>query len=299
MTGPAALRDAVRDGGRPPAAEPGSGRPVARWRGGAWVDVAADPPAPAPEEAAVAVVIDGSSQAVLMATPHDLDDFALGFALTEGLIDGPGDVDSAEAVEVEAPIPGRAAWEARLWLRPGLSVRLADRRRSMVGPVGCGLCGVDSISAALPAVTRVVADTRLAPAQVGAAMTALSQGQRRWRETPAIHAAALWTPDGALVREDVGRHNALDKLAGAVARGGADAGGAAVPDPGQGAVAMTSRLSVDLVQKTVRLGAPVLIGAGVPTRLAIAWAEAAGLTLIGRAREGGFDVFTHPHRLEP
>lgn len=291
MTGPAALRDAVRDGGRPPAAEPGSARPVARWRGGAWVDVAADPPAPAPEEAAVAVVIDGSSQAVLMATPHDLDDFALGFALTEGLIDGPGDVDGAEAFEVEAPIPGRAAWEARLWLRPGLSVGLADRRRSMVGPVGCGLCGVDSIAAALPAVTRVVADTRLAPAQVGAAMTALSQGQRRWRETPAIHAAALWTPAGGLVREDVGRHNALDKLAGAVARGGADAG--------QGAVAMTSRLSVDLVQKTVRLGAPVLIGAGVPTRLAIAWAEAAGLTLIGRAREGGFDVFTHPHRLEP
>ena len=290
MTGPGALRDAVGDGGRP-AGEPGLGGPLARWRGGAWVDVDADPPAPAPEEAAVAVVIDGSSQAVLMATPHDLDDFALGFALTEGLIDGPGDVDSAEAVEVEAPIPGRAAWEARLWLRPGLSVRLADRRRSMVGPVGCGLCGVDSIAAALPAVTRVVADTRLAPAQVGAAMTALSQGQRRWRETPAIHAAALWTPDGALVREDVGRHNALDKLAGAVARGGADAG--------QGAVAMTSRLSVDLVQKTVRLGAPVLIGAGVPTRLAIAWAEAAGLTLIGRAREGGFDVFTHPHRLEP
>ena len=290
MTGPAALRDAVRDGGRP-AGEPGSGGPLARWRGGAWVDVAADPPAPAPEEAAVAVVIDGSSQAVLMATPHDLDDFALGFALTEGLIDGPGDVDSAEAVEVEAPIPGRAAWEARLWLRPGLAAGLAERRRAMVGPVGCGLCGVDSIAAALPAVTRVVADTRLAPAQVGAAMTALSQGQRRWRETPAIHAAALWTPDGALVREDVGRHNALDKLAGAVARGGADAG--------QGAVAMTSRLSVDLVQKTVRLGAPVLIGAGVPTRLAIAWAEAAGLTLIGRAREGGFDVFTHPHRLEP
>ena len=290
MTGPAALRDAVRDGGRPPAAEPGSGRPLARWRGGAWVDVAADRLAPAPEEAAVAVVIDGSSQAVLMATPHDLDDFALGFALTEGLIDGPGDVDSAEAVEVEAPIPGRAAWEARLWLRPGLSVRLADRRRSMVGPVGCGLCGVDSIAAALPAVTRVVADTRLAPAQVGAAMTALSQGQRRWRETPAIHAAGFWSPEGATVREDVGRHNALDKLGGAVARAGIA--------PDGGAVAMTSRLSVDLVQKTVRLGAPVLIGAGVPTRLAIAWAEAAGLTLIGRARGDGFDIFTHPQRIE-
>ena len=270
---------------RPPA----PGRPLRRWREGAWV-TGEDRPAVPPEEAAVAIVIDGASQAVLMATPHDLGDLALGFALTEGLIDSPADVTHAETLEVAAPVPGMAAHEARLWLRPGLSVRLAERRRSMVGPVGCGLCGVDSIAAALPEVRPVRSDTRLAPATVAAAMAALSDGQRLWRRTPGIHAAALWTPGAVMVREDVGRHNALDKLGGAVARAGIA--------PDGGAVAMTSRLSVDLVQKTVRLGAPVLIGAGVPTRLAIAWAEAAGLTLIGRARGDGFDIFTHPQRIE-
>ena len=268
---------------------PAPGRPLRRWREGAWV-TGEDRPAVPPEEAAVAIVIDGASQAVLMATPHDLGDLALGFALTEGLIDSPADVTHAETLEVAAPVPGMAAHEARLWLRPGLGVRLAERRRSMVGPVGCGLCGVDSIAAALPEVRPVQADTRLAPATVAAAMAALSDGQRLWRRTPGIHAAALWTPGAVMVREDVGRHNALDKLGGAVARAGIA--------PDGGAVAMTSRLSVDLVQKTVRLGAPVLIGAGVPTRLAIAWAEAAGLTLIGRARGDGFDIFTHPQRIE-
>ncbi|WP_246026567.1 formate dehydrogenase accessory sulfurtransferase FdhD [Paracoccus luteus] len=265
----------------------GDGRPVRRWRDGAWHD---GPVPSSPEESAVAIVIDGTSQAVLMATPHELDDFALGFALTEGLIGGPGDVTGCEIVAVPAGPLGLPAHEARLWLRPGLAAGLAERRRSMVGPVGCGLCGVDSIAAALPAIQRVDAPLRLRAAEVLAAMAALSAGQRRWRDTPAIHAAALWTPHAALVREDVGRHNALDKLAGAAARAGLDARGACV--------AMTSRLSVDLVQKTARMGAPVLVGAGVPTRLAVAWAEAAGLTLIGRARGDGFDIFTHPDRIQ-
>lgn len=272
----------------------GAAAPLRRWRDGAWLDGADDPAAAVPDEAAVAIVIDGASQAVLMATPQDLGDLALGFALTEGLIDSPADVEASEEVAVASSIPGLAAHEARLWLRPGLGARLAERRRSMVGPVGCGLCGVDSIAAAMPQVTQVAhPDARLAPDAVAAAMAALSEGQRLWRRTPGIHAAALWTPDAVLVREDVGRHNALDKLAGAAVRAGMDAR----LDVGQGAVAMTSRLSVDLVQKTVRLGAPVLIGAGVPTRLAIAWAEAAGLTLVGRARGAGFDVFSHPQRI--
>lgn len=264
--------------------------PVRQWRDGRWRD---DATAPCPEEAAVAIVIDGSSQAVLMATPHDLHDFALGFALTEGLIADPTDVTGFEL----APVPSLAALqsvpahEARLWLKPGLAVALAERRRTMVGPVGCGLCGVDSIAAALPEVRRVATTQRFAPAQVLDAMDALARGQVRRRETPAIHGACLWTPGHALVREDVGRHNALDKLAGAAARADMDAAA--------GIVAMTSRLSVDLVQKTARLGCGVLVGAGVPTRLAVAWADSAGITLIGRARGTDFDLFTHPDRIGP
>ncbi|MDO5369232.1 formate dehydrogenase accessory sulfurtransferase FdhD, partial [Paracoccus sp. (in: a-proteobacteria)] len=230
--------------------------------------------------------------AVLMATPHDLADFALGFALTEGLIASPADVTDREIAQVQPPaqLPGVPAYEARLWLRPGLASGLAERRRSMVGPVGCGLCGVDSIAAALPQVVQVAEGRDLSPQDVGRAMQALSDGQRRWRETPAIHAAGFWSPDTAIVREDVGRHNALDKLAGAMADQGIDAKG--------GAIVMSSRLSVDLVQKTARIGAPVLIGASTPTRLAIAWAEAAGITLIGRARGEAFDLYTHPQRMK-
>ena len=231
------------------------------------------------------------SQAVLMATPHELEDFALGFALTEGLVASVADVVQTEIAPVKPPaqFPGLPAYEARLWLRPGLAAALSDRRRSMVGPVGCGLCGVDSIAAALPRVVPVDAGLTLRPADILAAMRALTAGQIRWRETPAIHGAAFWSPRHTLVREDVGRHNALDKLAGALARA------QVIP---QGAVAMTSRLSVDLVQKTARIGAPVLIGAGVPTGLATAWAEAACITLIGRARDDSFDIFTHPQRIQ-
>lgn len=265
-----------------------SASPLRRWSGAGW-DLS-DAPAP-PEEAAVAIVVDGTSQAVLMATPHDLDDLALGFALTEGLIAAVGDVTDAQVVAVAPPaaLPGLPALETRLWLRPGLAAGLAERRRSMVGPVGCGLCGVDSIAAALPPVLPVAATYTAAPADIALAMQALAKGQRRWRDTPAIHAAGFWSPEVALVREDVGRHNALDKLVGALAARGID--------PGGGIIAMTSRLSVDLVQKTARIGAGLLAGASTPTRLAIDWAEAAGLTLIGRARAGSFDLYTHPQRI--
>lgn len=258
------------------------------WTGTGWAVANAPPP---PEEAAIALVIDGASQAVLMATPHDLGDLALGFALTEGLIGSPEDVVGSEIAAVAPPaaLPGLPALESRLWLKPGLATGLAERRRSMVGPVGCGLCGVDSINAALPPVLTVAQGFVPAPADIARAMRALAEGQRRWRDTPAIHAAGFWSPDAAVVREDVGRHNALDKLAGALAAQGIDAS--------TGVIVMTSRLSVDLVQKTARMGAGVLIGASSPTRLAIAWADAAGITLIGRARGESFDLYTHPQRI--
>ncbi|WP_423207073.1 formate dehydrogenase accessory sulfurtransferase FdhD [Paracoccus yeei] len=260
----------------------GSG--VTRWDGGGWHHAA---PPPSPQETPIAIVIDGMSQAVLMATPHDLRDFALGFALTEGLVASPADVLDFEEAEVEAG--GFSAREARLWLRPGLAAGLAERRRSMVGPVGCGLCGVDSIAAALPAVVPVESRWTMPPEDVARAMAGLDRGQALRRDTPAIHGAAFWDGRAALVREDVGRHNALDKLAGALAASGTD--------PGQGAIVMSSRLSVDLVQKAARIGAPVLIGASAPTGLALQWADRAGLTLIARARGDSFDLYTHPHRI--
>lgn len=258
--------------------------PVLRWREGAWVR--GDAP-PSPAELPVAIVVDGMSQAVLMATPHDLQDFATGFALTEGFISDPADIIGFDTVEVQAQ--GMPGIEARLWLRPGLSVDLIARRRAMIGPVGCGLCGVDSIAAALPDIVPVTDSFRMAPEGVGRAMQALAEGQTLRRETPAIHGAGFWDGTTATVREDVGRHNALDKLAGALARQGLDGT--------QGAVVMSSRLSVDLVQKAARIGAPIIIGASAPTQLALLWAEAAGLTLIARARDADFDLFTHPHRI--
>lgn len=257
---------------------------VLRWEAGAWQDAA---PPPEPQECPVAIVIDGMSQAVLMATPHDLRDFALGFALTEGLIRDPSDAQDFEAVEVDTD--GFPAWEARLWLRPGLAAGLAERRRSMVGPVGCGLCGVDSIAAALPQIVPVASKWQMPPGDVARAMQALDAGQTLRRATPAIHGAAFWNGSSALVREDVGRHNALDKLAGAMAK--------AFMDGGQGAIVMSSRLSVDLVQKAARIGAPVLIGASAPTGLALNWATRAGITLIARARDDRFDLYSHPRRI--
>lgn len=257
---------------------------VTRWNSGGWQPAAA---LPEPQECPVAIVIDGMSQAVLMATPHDLRDFALGFALTEGMIAVPGDVLGFETAEVE--VGGFPAREARLWLRPGLAAGLAERRRSMIGPVGCGLCGVDSIAAALPPVVPVASDWGMPPEDVARAMVALADGQVLRRETPAMHGAAFWDGARATVREDVGRHNALDKLAGALAGAGVDAR--------RGAIVMSSRLSVDLVQKAARLGVPVLIGASAPTGLALQWAERAGITLIARARGDVFDLYTHPRRM--
>lgn len=264
------------------------------WRDGGWLE-AGSPDArgraaalpPSPEEVPVAIVIDGMSQAVLMASPHDLQDFATGFALTEGMIAAPEDITGFETVAVSAQ--GLGGIEARLWLKPGLSVGLIERKRSMIGPVGCGLCGVDSIDAALPDIIAVGEGMVLAPEDVGRAMAALSEGQILRRRTPAIHAAGFWDGQAMVVREDVGRHNALDKLAGALARQGIDGR--------RGAIVMSSRLSVDLVQKAARIGAGVMIGASAPTELALAWAEAAGMTLIARARGRDFDLYTHPQRI--
>lgn len=238
-----------------------------------------------PEEAAVAMVYDGSTQAVLMATPRDLEDFAVGFSLTEGIVARAGEIESLEVVEQGPGI------EVRMWLGADRAAALASRRRYMAGPVGCGLCGIDSLGAALRPVPPVAGEARLSAADVEAAAGALRAFQPLYDETRAVHAAALWLPGRGIVAafEDVGRHNALDKLAGALARLGENAAA--------GAVVLTCRVSIDMVQKAAVAGAGVVVAVSAPTAHAVRLAEEAGMTLVALAREDGFCIFTHPERI--
>lgn len=236
-----------------------------------------------PEEVAVALSFNGTTQAVMMATPADLEDFGVGFALTEGIAT-PKDILS---VEVEAVPRG---YDVQVWLRPEAEARLVARRRTMSGPVGCGLCGIDSIDQALREVP-VVQPSRfgLTPMQVREAVASLPGEQRLHDATRAVHGAAFWNGRVVLAREDVGRHNALDKLVGGMLRQGI------AP---QGAVVLTSRVSTDMVQKVAMLGAPMIIAVSAPTAEAVELAEASGITLIALARGDRFEVFSHTDRLK-
>jgi FdhD protein len=238
-----------------------------------------------PEETPIAFTYGGSTHAVMMATPADLEDFAVGFALTEGLVDRPEDAGDVEVVASELGL------ELRTWLGGDRQAAYATRKRSMAGPTGCGLCGVESLEAATRALPTL--DNALTVSAEGLieAMDRMPAEQTLNQETRAVHAAAFWNPaSGALiVREDVGRHNALDKLAGALARQGLAAS--------QGVVLMTSRVSVELVQKAARIGAPIIAAVSAPTALAVRNAEKCGMTLVAVMRGRDFEVFTHPGRI--
>ena len=236
-----------------------------------------------PEEVAVALSFNGTTQAVMMATPADLEDFGVGFALTEGIA-VPDEVLSIDVVEVPR---GR---DVQMWLKPEAEARLSARRRTMSGPVGCGLCGIDSIEQALRDVPVVAPSAfRMTPPQVLAAVSALPGEQRLHDATRAVHGAAFWNGRVLLAREDVGRHNALDKLVGGMVR--------AVLGP-EGAVVLTSRVSTDMVQKVAMLGAPVIIAVSAPTAEAVELAERAGITLVALAKGDRFEVFSHTDRLK-
>ncbi|ESQ79374.1 formate dehydrogenase accessory sulfurtransferase FdhD [Asticcacaulis sp. YBE204] len=239
------------------------------------------------EETPVALVYNGSTEAVMMATPADLEDFAVGFSLTEGLIGGADDIRRLDIVRNEYGI------EARMWLKVEVADVLSARRRLRTGPTGCGLCGVESLEEAVRLPAPLTSDGRISPSDVFAATERLGEAQSLGRQTRATHAAAFWHPhtDTFLIREDVGRHNALDKLAGAMVRQSVQ--------HNAGIVVLSSRVSVEMVQKTVAIGAPVLVAVSAPTALAVRVAEAANLTLIAVARSDGFEVFTHPHRILP
>ncbi|RQH14694.1 formate dehydrogenase accessory sulfurtransferase FdhD [Bradyrhizobium sp. RP6] len=238
------------------------------------------------EETAIALTYNGSTHAVMMGTPADLEDFGIGFSLTEAIVRRRSEIRSIDL------IPNELGVEVRIWLDGDCAASLAARRRAISGPVGCGLCGIESLEQARRAPSRVKDHNIVFRARdVLNAMQALSPLQTLNQHTRSVHAAAFWTPRTGIgpVREDVGRHNALDKLAGAILRDGNSAC--------EGAVLLTSRVSVEMVQKAAMMGVPVVVAVSAPTALAIQTAKEAGITLVAIARDDGYGVFTHPRRV--
>jgi len=238
-----------------------------------------------PEETAIAFTYNRCSHAVMMATPADLEDFAVGFSLTEGIVNEVGDISELVVVSGEFGV------ELRMWIPEARMQPYSARRRHLAGPTGCGLCGVESLNEASRSAPPIGDGLHLAQEEIADAMAALSPAQVLNRETRAVHAAAFWQPGKGLVavREDVGRHNALDKLVGSLARHQIDGG--------SGVVLLTSRVSVEMVQKTAVLGASILVAMSAPTALAVRVAEACGMTLVAIARGQDFEIFSHPKRI--
>jgi FdhD protein len=236
------------------------------------------------EEIPVAFSYDGTTHAVLMATPDDLEDLALGFSYTEGIVTKAAEIAELAIVSVADGIV------LRMWLTGDRSDAFAARRRRFVGPAGCGMCGLESLAEANRAIPMASYDLQVSRQDIEEAVAALPVSQLLNMQTRAVHAAAFWRPDQSLLlREDVGRHNALDKLAGALLRTGSSAA--------EGIIVLSSRISIELVQKAGMMGAAIIVGVSAPTALAVRTAEMAGLTLVGIARDDGFEVFTHPERI--
>jgi FdhD protein len=238
-----------------------------------------------PEETPIALTYNRSTHAVMLATPADLEDFAIGFSLSEGIISRTDEITALEIVTVPAGI------ELRMDLVDERLDALTQRQRRLAGPSGCGLCGLDSLAAAIRPVPPVPDGLAVTADMIQMAMQTLPAAQTLNTATRSVHAAAFWTAGAGLValREDVGRHNALDKLSGALARHDRSAA--------DGIVLLSSRVSVEMVQKAAFMRASVIAAVSAPTALAIRTAEAAGITLIGIARADGFEVFTHAHRI--
>lgn len=259
-------------------------RPLHRWRGGLpqpQLDVVA-------EEVPVAMRYNGAAFSVMMATPCDLEDFALGFSLSEGLITAPAQL---LAVEVRPQLEGIELQMTVAADAPGAALD-PDEERLLPGRGGCGLCGTRQLEDVLRPLPPIRERRTYAPAALQRALAELAQHQPMNAASGAIHAAAWADASGRIgwVREDVGRHNALDKLIGALHRNEHAIDG--------GLLVISSRASYEMVSKAVRAGASVLAAVSAPTALAIDLARSAGLCLIGFARESGFNVYTHPERLQ-
>lgn len=237
------------------------------------------------EEVPVSLVYKGASHVVMMASPCDLKDFGLGFSLSEGIIETPEEllfIDVAQSDQgyiIDMDIPDEAY------------KTIANRRRYLSGRTGCGLCGVESLEEAVPKLKAITGDIRIKPEIIYRAFEALHTLQPVKQATGAVHGAAWCSHDGEIldIREDAGRHNALDKLIGAMSKVG--------EDPTKGFCLITSRCSYEMVQKAVQMDMPILAAISAPTTLAIDMAQNSNLTLLARVREKTFTIFTHRHRI--
>lgn len=237
------------------------------------------------EEAPVALMYNGQPHVVMLATPLDLEDFAIGFSLTEGIVKDPSEIESIGVFERSQGI------EVRLRIPSSREQVLSSSGRNLAGRTGCGLCGAQTLEQAVKR-PGLVGPTAPIPAEtLKGGLASIHQGQRLNALTGAVHAAAWLTPgdQGLIVREDVGRHNALDKLIGALARQGKDLNA--------GCVLVTSRASFEMVQKCAMVGIGFLAAISAPTGLAIRLAEESGVTLLGFARDQSHVVYSHPYRL--
>ena len=235
-------------------------------------------------EAPVALVYNGISHVVMMLTPADLEDFAIGFSLSEGIVEHAREVRDIEVFEREHGI------ELAVCVAPAREAALKELRRNLTGRTGCGLCGAESLEQAIRAVPRVSSGLEVAADAIDRALASLPAHQPLARQTGCAHAAAWCTLDGSIERsrEDVGRHNALDKLIGSLAR--ADA-------PRAGFALVSSRASYEMVTKAARAGIEVLAAVSAPTTLAVQLAASANLSLLAFARAGRLSIYTHAERI--
>lgn len=237
------------------------------------------------DEAPVAISYNGSTHAVLMATPADLDDLATGFSITEGI------VSNLNEIEAVTPVTFDQGFDVQIRTTADIADQLAARRRTMAGPVGCGLCGLESLDAASRTLTAVTSKQAFSPEQITAVVHAMTARQPLNQATSATHAAAFADQTGRVlaVREDVGRHNALDKLIGALIKSRIE--------PAAGMIAVTSRISVELVQKAAAVGCGTIVAVSAPTALAVRTAQSANITIAAVVRGDAFEVLTHVERI--
>ena len=244
-------------------------------------------------ETAVALVYNGISHVVMMATPANLEDFALGFSLSEGILESAKQLLDCEVTETDKGI------ELALTITAEPFAKLKEKRRNLVGRTGCGLCGAESLDQAITEPAMVTAELALSHEALQKASSALAAQQKLQQQTGAVHGAAYCNQQGEilLVREDVGRHNALDKLLGALAKKEQQHEQDKEQNKEPGFVLITSRASYEMVAKTTSANIPLLAAVSAPTSLAIELAEKSGLTLVGFTRTGRHVVYANGQRI--